>query len=95
MRLLNGWELLCARLPRCHQATSWIASRPGTGILHEHKTLARYGYGRGAPAHVIQVHRRVVSQAALVGAAAVVVLHAVRVIRLDLTAAVVARCLVT
>lgn len=50
---------------------------------------------RGAPAHIIQVHRRVVSQAAFVRAAAVIVLHAVRVVRLDLAAAVVARLLVT
>ncbi len=44
-----------------------------------------------APAHVVEVHGGVVAQAALVGAAAVVVLHAVRVVCLNLTAARPAR----
>ena len=64
------------------------------GVYHTSLFCARGpggGGGARAPAYVVQVHRRVVPQAALVGTAAVVVLHAVRVVGLDLAAAATAR----
>ncbi len=50
----------------------------------KHAACGIRGGGNGSPAHIIQIHFGVVSEAALVGPTAVIVLHSVGIEGLDL-----------